>query len=345
MAYNPTTWENREVERPRTFRMVENQDGTVTLIPEEGEIYNEGTKVNAATMNNMEQGIVEALTEASNSVKSVNDKKGFVTLTAGDIAETATRKYMTGTERDKLAGVAVGANNYTHPATHPPSIILQDTNNRFMTDAERNKLAGIAVGANNYVHPSTHPATIITESANKRFMTDAERAKLANLSSSDTFEVIESVNITSDTNAVSFNNLPSGFSYFQILYNVTSRSDDSSYARSMYLEIMSNYPDTSNYYYRYISSGGSSGLSIVNSRNEGTSSFSFNNVIPRGYYTSGYIYIVRNSIVAFYDSVDSSTFGYLAGRRGQNPNTYPTTSIRVTGGFGNGSSFKLLGVK
>lgn len=34
-------------------------------------------------------------------------------------------------------GVATGANNYTHPVTHPPSIIAQDANNRFVTDTEK----------------------------------------------------------------------------------------------------------------------------------------------------------------------------------------------------------------
>lgn len=40
-------------------------------------------------------------------------------------------------EKSKLAGVEDGANNYTHPANHPPSIITQDENNRFVTDAEK----------------------------------------------------------------------------------------------------------------------------------------------------------------------------------------------------------------
>lgn len=43
------------------------------------------------------------------------------------------------------------------------------------TTVEKNKLAGIATGANNYVHPSTHPATIITEDATHRWTTDAEK--------------------------------------------------------------------------------------------------------------------------------------------------------------------------
>lgn len=73
----------------------------------------------------------------------------------------STNDYTT-TEKNKLSGIATGANNYSHPATHPPEIIVQDENNRFMTDTERNKLAGIAASANNYTHPSTHPPTILS---------------------------------------------------------------------------------------------------------------------------------------------------------------------------------------
>lgn len=46
-----------------------------------------------------------------------------VNLTAADIAETDALKILTSTERTKLAGIAEGANNYTHPASHPQSMI------------------------------------------------------------------------------------------------------------------------------------------------------------------------------------------------------------------------------
>lgn len=48
----------------------------------------------------------------------------------------STEDYSTA-EKNKLAGVSAGANNYAHPANHPPSIITQDANNRFVTDAEK----------------------------------------------------------------------------------------------------------------------------------------------------------------------------------------------------------------
>lgn len=71
---------------------------------------------------------------------------------------------------NKLNGVATNANNYTHPSTHPPSIISQNADNRFMTDAERTKLSGIQAGAQ--VNPG-----VATTSANG-LMSSADKTKL-----------------------------------------------------------------------------------------------------------------------------------------------------------------------
>ncbi len=101
--------------------------------------------------------------------------------TAHANATSSVDGFMSAADKGKLDGVQAGANNYTHPSTHPASIIVQDANNRFMTDAERSKLSGIAAGANNYTHPATHPPSIIVQDANNRFMTDDEKAKLGAL--------------------------------------------------------------------------------------------------------------------------------------------------------------------
>ncbi|MCY9530576.1 tail fiber protein [Paenibacillus alvei] len=45
--------------------------------------------------------------------------------------------FITGEDKAKLDGVQAGANNYVHPATHPPTIIAQDANNMFVSDAEK----------------------------------------------------------------------------------------------------------------------------------------------------------------------------------------------------------------
>lgn len=43
----------------------------------------------------------------------------------------------TAAEKDKLAGIESGANNYTHPSTHPANIIAQDSTHRFVNDEEK----------------------------------------------------------------------------------------------------------------------------------------------------------------------------------------------------------------
>ena len=77
-------------------------------------------------------------------------------------ATTTTAGFMSGTDKTKLNGIATGANAYTHPATHPASMISETDGLKVMTAAERTKLSGIAENANNYSHPASHPASMIT---------------------------------------------------------------------------------------------------------------------------------------------------------------------------------------
>ena len=65
-------------------------------------------------------------------LKKLND--GKVDKVTGK--QLSTNDY-TAAEKTKLAGIATSANNYTHPANHPASIITQDASNRFVTDAEK----------------------------------------------------------------------------------------------------------------------------------------------------------------------------------------------------------------
>ena len=48
----------------------------------------------------------------------------------------------TNEEKEKLKGIADGANNYTHPAKHEPEIIAEDETHRFVTDAEKDEWSG-----------------------------------------------------------------------------------------------------------------------------------------------------------------------------------------------------------
>jgi hypothetical protein len=57
LAYNKTIWTNREVERPNTYNLVDNGDGTTTLIKAEGNILSEGTPIVASNMNKIEDAL------------------------------------------------------------------------------------------------------------------------------------------------------------------------------------------------------------------------------------------------------------------------------------------------
>jgi len=57
MAYTKNTWTDRSVERPLTFTMVTNTDGSTTLTPAEGTIITSGTPITADKLNNIENGI------------------------------------------------------------------------------------------------------------------------------------------------------------------------------------------------------------------------------------------------------------------------------------------------
>ena len=117
-----------------------------------------------------------------------------------EIATPSADGLMSKEDKAKLNGIESNANYYTHPVSHPASIIVQNDKMRFVTDLQiaawnakastsivtdeanglmskedKIKLDGIATGANKYVHPSTHPAGMITEDTTHRFVTDTEK--------------------------------------------------------------------------------------------------------------------------------------------------------------------------
>ncbi|OUM86644.1 MAG: hypothetical protein BAA01_11590 [Bacillus thermozeamaize] len=73
MAYTPTVWKNREVERPRTYQLQDNGDGTTTLIPAEGNVIEAGTPIIADNMNKIEQGIKEAHDQLDSIASDISD--------------------------------------------------------------------------------------------------------------------------------------------------------------------------------------------------------------------------------------------------------------------------------
>lgn len=80
MAYKKTLWKDRVVEKPNTYRSVENPDGTITLYPITGQVIEKGTPVSAANLNKIENGIVELNEQLDKmNTDSINDEPYFVT--------------------------------------------------------------------------------------------------------------------------------------------------------------------------------------------------------------------------------------------------------------------------
>lgn len=57
-------WQDRIVEKPRTFTVQNNADGTITLIPAPGTIVQAGTPVNAVNLNGIESDLAEKASTA-----------------------------------------------------------------------------------------------------------------------------------------------------------------------------------------------------------------------------------------------------------------------------------------
>ena len=101
MPYIQTNWKNREVERPRTYIFQNNGDGTTTLIPAEGNVISEGTPIIAENLNNMEEGIDNAL-DASIGGTISGDVTLFGNLSTGANNTIYTNKLQSGSQPLKI---------------------------------------------------------------------------------------------------------------------------------------------------------------------------------------------------------------------------------------------------
>jgi hypothetical protein len=84
MAYTPTEWKDRIVQNPRTFQIQNNADGTVTLTPKPGTVVQEGTPVNAANLNNIEQGLSTHVVDIATDENLGHVKVDGETITASN---------------------------------------------------------------------------------------------------------------------------------------------------------------------------------------------------------------------------------------------------------------------
>lgn len=94
MAYEREYWQDHVTEFDDRFREIQNEDGTITHEPVEGEVIQQGTPQNATHFNNMEEGIfsanelaaeaVRALIHHGQTLAGLVGEKGTTTLTNTD---------------------------------------------------------------------------------------------------------------------------------------------------------------------------------------------------------------------------------------------------------------------
>lgn len=76
MAYHVQIWKDHAVAPANTYTVVENGDGTITLVPA-GKVIQQGTNMSAVNFNNMETGIFAAnatAAEAMQIIRLLHDK-------------------------------------------------------------------------------------------------------------------------------------------------------------------------------------------------------------------------------------------------------------------------------
>ena len=59
-----------------------------------------------------------------------------------DVATSGADGLMAAADKSKLDGVAANANNYSHPVSHPATMITEDSSNRFVSDTEKSTWNG-----------------------------------------------------------------------------------------------------------------------------------------------------------------------------------------------------------
>jgi len=117
MAYTPTQWKDRVVEKPRTYRMQDNGDGTITLIPEPGTIYEPGTPVNATNLNKIENGLQAAAATADGAASAISTHASRTdnphNVTKQQVGLGSVDNYPTASQAEAEAGTA--ANRFMTP--------------------------------------------------------------------------------------------------------------------------------------------------------------------------------------------------------------------------------------
>jgi len=191
-------------------------------------------------------------TEVSNNTDVSSNTANRHSHSNKTILDNTTASYTT-TEETKLAGIEDSANNYSHPSSHSPSIITQDSNNRFVTDTQINSWDSKAEGSHTHTESDItdlqnyEPAFTKNTAFNKNFGTSAGTVSEGNHNHDSTYlginakatdaNLLDGLNssqfLRSDADDTTTGKLTANGGYetgnFQIQFNSTTNSLDFNY--------------------------------------------------------------------------------------------------------------------
>lgn len=108
--YNVMLWKDHAVAPDKTYTVIQNSDGTITLVPA-GKIIQQGTNMSAFNFNNMEQGILAANITGIEALRLISFLQTKTEALEGQVLEetlTNSKKYPF---NDSIKTIALDSNN------------------------------------------------------------------------------------------------------------------------------------------------------------------------------------------------------------------------------------------
>lgn len=110
MAYNILLWKDHAVTPDKTYKVIENSDGTITLTPA-GKIIQQGTNMSAVNFNNLETGVFAANIAAAEAMQLLRLLKDKSEALEGVIIEATLKNSKKYPFNDSVKTLALGSAN------------------------------------------------------------------------------------------------------------------------------------------------------------------------------------------------------------------------------------------
>ena len=140
---NGKVLENPKIHKLHYLLNVIGFDGKTTLMVSDGTVEAIVKATVSKTLFSSQHSIIDTLSDTIDEININNNEIEDIKIKLDSHkhinASNTEDGFMSKEDKIKLDSVEYNANNYTHPNTHPASMIVTDINNRFVSDTEKNK--------------------------------------------------------------------------------------------------------------------------------------------------------------------------------------------------------------